>query len=163
MRSMINILKKKLPEPELKEILDNFLQQAMLMNGTRAGTLQILNSNDQSLEIAASYGLSDEFLNHFKKVTINDGSVCSRAMQTGESVFIGDITQDHQFRRHLHVTMRNNINAVLSSPLVCSKGHFIGMISTHFKITRRPNKGSLENFEAFCKKAADKIDEVISG
>ena len=58
---MINILKKKLPEPELKEILDNILQQAMLMNGTRAATLQILNNTDQSLDIAASYGLSDEY------------------------------------------------------------------------------------------------------
>ena len=159
---MINILKKKLPEPELKEILDNILQQAMLMNGTKAATLQILNNSDNSLEIAASYGLSDEFIEHFKKVTINDGSVCSRALQSGESVFIGDITQDKLFARHLYVAMRNNINAVLSTPLICSKGHLIGMMSTHFKITRKPTKDSLENFENFCRNTADKIHEFIS-
>ena len=159
---MINILKEKLPEPELKEILDNILQQAMLMNGTRAATLQILNKNDQSLEIAASYGLSAEFIEHFKKVTINDGSVCSRALQSGETVFIGDITQDKLFARHLYVAMRSNINAVLSTPLICSKGHLIGMMSTHFKITRNPTKDSLKNFENFCKITADKIHEFIS-
>ena len=159
---MINILKKKLPEPELKEILDNILQQAMAMNGTKAATLQILNKNDQSLEIAASYGLSDEFIEHFKKVTINDGSICSRALQCGETIFIGDITQDKLFARHLHVAMRNNINAILSTPLICSQGHLIGMMSTHFKITRNPGKHSLENFESFCKKTADKIHEFIS-
>ena len=160
---MISILKKKIPEPDLKEILDNILQQAMLMNGTKAATLQLLNKNDQSLEIAASYGLSDEFIEHFKKVTINDGSVCSRALQSGESVFIGDITQDKVFTSHLYVAMRNNINAVLSTPLICSKGYLIGMMSTHFKITRNPTKDSLENFETFCKITADKIDEFISG
>jgi hypothetical protein len=67
---MINILKKKLPEPELKEILNNFLQQAMMMNGTKAGTLQMINSHDHSLEIVSSFGLSNEFIEHFKKVTI---------------------------------------------------------------------------------------------
>ncbi len=159
---MINILKRKLPEPELKEVLDNILQQAMLMNGTKAATLQILNNSDQSLEIAASSGLSDDFIEHFKKVTINDGSVCSRALQSGESVFIGDITQDRLFAHHLYIAMRNNINAVLSSPLICSKGNLIGMMSTHFKITRKPTKESLENFENFCRHAADKIDELIS-
>lgn len=159
---MINILKKKLPEPELKDLLENLLQQAMLMNGTKAGTLQILNSSDHSLEIAASYGLSEEFLDHFKKVSITEGSVCSRAWQAGETVFIGDITQDKLFARHLYVAMRNNINSVLSTPLICSKGRFIGMISTHFKITRRPTKDSIEDFEIFCRTAADKIDEFIS-
>ena len=159
---MINILKKKLPEPELKEMLDNILQQAMLMNGTRAATLQILNKTDHSLEIAASFGLSDEFIEHFKKVTVNDGSVCSRALQSGETVFIGDITQDKLFARHLYLAMSNHINAVLSTPLICSKGHVVGMMSTHFRITRKPTKDSLKNFENFCKHAADKIHELIS-
>lgn len=159
---MINILKKKLPEPELKEMLDNILQQAMLMNGTKAATLQILNNNDHSLEIAASSGLTDEFIEHFKKVTINDGSVCSRALQAGETVFIGDITQDKLFARHLHLAMINHINAVLSTPLICSKGHLVGMMSTHFRITRNPSKDSVKNFENFCTHAADKIHELIS-
>ena len=47
---MINILKKKFPEPELKDLLDNFLKQAMLMNGTRAGTLQIVNNSENHLK-----------------------------------------------------------------------------------------------------------------
>jgi GAF domain-containing protein len=159
---MINILKKKLPEPELKDLLDNFLQQAILLNGTRAGTLQIVNNSDHSLEIASSYGLSKEFLDHFKKVYINEGSVCSRAWKSGETVFIGDITQDRSFAHHLYVAMRNNINSIVSTPLICSNGRFIGMISTHYTITRKPTKDSLQNFEVFCKNAADKIDEFLS-
>lgn len=159
---MVNILRKKIPEPELKDLLDNLLQQAMIMNGTKASTLQIINKSDHSLEIVASYGLSEEFLEHFKKVNLDEGSVCSRAWQCGGTVFIGDITQDKLFARHLYVTMRNNINSILSTPLICSKGHLIGMISTHSRITRKPTKDCLENFEVFCRNAADKIEEFIS-
>jgi GAF domain-containing protein len=158
---MINILKKKLPEPELKEILNNFLQQAMMMNGTKAGTLQMINSHDHSLEIVSSFGLSNEFIEHFKKVTINDGSICSRALQTGETVFIGDITQDKQFARHLFVTMQNNINSIQSTPMICSNGRLMGMISTHSTITRNPSKTSQAKFESFCRDAADRIEEFI--
>ncbi len=55
---MINIFKNKLPVAELNEILDNLLQQAMMMNKARAGTLQIINNEKYSLEVAASSGLS---------------------------------------------------------------------------------------------------------
>ena len=159
---MINILKKKLPEPELKEILNNLLQQAMMMNGTKAGSLQMINTQDHSLEIVSSFGLSNEFIEHFKKVTINDGSICSRALQTGETVLIGDITQDKQFARHLFVTMQNNINSIQSTPMISSNGRLMGMISTHSSITRNPSKTSQLKFESFCREAADKIEGFIS-
>ena len=159
---MINILKKKLPEPELKEILDNFLHQAMIMNGTKAGSLQMINTHDHSLELVSSFGLSNEFIEHFRKVAINDGSICSRALQTGQTVFIGDITQDKQFARHLFVTMRNNINSIHSTPMICSNGRLMGMISTHSTITRNPSKANLTKFESFCRDVADKIEEFIT-
>jgi len=159
---MINILKKKIPEPELKEILDNFLQQAMMLNGTKAGSLQMINTHDHSLELVSSFGLSNEFIEHFKKVTINDGSICSRALQTGQTVFIGDITQDKQFARHLFVTMQDNINSIQSTPMICSNGRIMGMISTHSSITRNPSKTNLTKFESFCRDAADKIEGFIS-
>jgi GAF domain-containing protein len=132
------------------------------MNGTSLGTLQIVNKTDNSLEIGSSFGLSDEFLQHFKKVVVKDGSVCSRAFHTGETIFIGDITQVRSFARHLYVAMRNNINAIQSTPLICSNGHFIGMVSTHFKITRNPSRIDLQKFERFCREAADRIDRYIS-
>lgn len=158
---MINLIKKKISEPELMEMLDNILQQAMMMNGTNAGTLQIINNNDQSLEIACSAGLSDEFIEHFQKVTINDGSVCGRALHARETVFVGDITQDKSFARHLYLAMRNNINAVQSSPLISSNGRLIGVMSTHFRITRNATKIHLQKFEEFCRKASDRIEEAV--
>lgn len=160
-KHMINILRRKLSVPELNEMLDNFLQQAMMLNKTKAGTLQIINNEEYSLDIAASSGLSRAFIDHFKKVTINDGSVCARALKKGKTIFIENLIQDKSFAPHLTVALENNIHAVQSTPLISSNGNIVGMISTHYKLPHNPSKFELTSFENFCRIAADKIEQVI--
>jgi hypothetical protein len=75
---MIESLKSKLKDQELNEVLDNLLQQAMIICRTKAGTLQLINKKNNTLEIASSFGLSPEFIEHFKVVNCDDGSVCGR-------------------------------------------------------------------------------------
>ena len=156
---MIETLRKKLIEPELNDILDKLLQQAMMMCETKAGTLQLINESNNILEIAASSGLSDEFITHFRIVTCDDGSVCGRALAKKQTIFIEDLTKDRSFARHLNLALQNNIMAVQSSPLISSSGRIIGMISVHFTNPKKIHKGSLKAFELFCTKAADKIEE----
>ena len=158
---MINILKNKLSVAELNEMLNNLLQQAMILNKTKTATLQIINKKDLSLEIAASSGLSYEFIDHFQRVRINDGSVCARALEKGETIFIENVIHDRSFSAHLYVALRNNITAVQSTPMITSNGNTVGMISTHFKLSRKPSKVEIEKFETFCRNAADRIEEFI--
>ena len=157
---MISILRKKLSETELNEILENLLQQSMMMNRTRAGTLQLLNKKNHTLEIATSSGLSSEFIEHFKTVTIDDGSVCGRALKDRKTIFIEDLTKDDAFSRHLNLALQNHIVAVQSTPLITRNGNFIGIISTHFRSPGKISKASLGKFEKFCSEAADKIEEL---
>lgn len=157
--AMINTLRKKLFEPELQEVLDNLLQHAMMMCQTKAGTLQLINKTNNTLEIATSFGLSDEFIAHFSSVTSDDGSVCGRALAKGETILVEDLTTDRSFARHLNLALQNNITAVQSTPLISSNGSIVGMISVHFVIPTKMNKNSLQAFESFCKKVADKIEE----
>lgn len=158
---MINILKSKLSVAELNEMLNNLLQQAMILNKTKAGTLQIINKKDHSLEIAAYSGLSYEFIDHFQKVKIGDGSVCAMAFEKGETIFIENLIHDRSFSPHLYVTLRNNITAIQSTPMIASNGNVVGMISTHFKLPRKHSKIEIKEFETFCRKAADRIEEFI--
>lgn len=157
---MSESLKTKFPETDVNERFENILQQAMLMSGTRTGTLQIVNTKNNSLDLVFSHGLSEEFVTHFKKVTLNDGSVCSRAMEAGKTIFIEDLTKDELFAKHLYLAIQNNIVAVQSTPLICSNGRLIGMVSTHFKIPKKPSKEALAKFESFCRDAAEKIKEI---
>ena len=39
-------LKSKLKDEDLNEVLDNLLQQAMIICGTKAGTLQLINKKN---------------------------------------------------------------------------------------------------------------------
>ncbi|HET6766721.1 MAG TPA: GAF domain-containing protein [Chitinophagaceae bacterium] len=159
---MIETLRKKLHEPELNEVLNNLLQHAMMMCETKAGTLQLINRKNNTLEIAASFGLSDEFIAHFNIVTCDDGSVCGRALAKGETVFISDLTTDKLFARHLNLALQNNIRAVQSTPLISSSNNIVGMLSVHFMIPKKIRKMNLEAFESFCRKAADKIEELTT-
>lgn len=157
---MIETLRKKLDETVLTELLDNLVHHAMMMNQTKAGTIQLINKKNKTLEIAASYGLSREFVEHFKIVTCEDGSVCSRALAKGETVFIEDLSTDVLFARHLNLALQNNITAVQSTPLISSRGESIGMISVHFITPKKLSKNNLRVFELFCTQAADKIEEL---
>ena len=156
---MVDSLLKNLHKPEIQDMLDKLLQQAMMMCGTKAGTLQIRNESNDTLEIATSFGLSDEFITHFRIVTCDDGSVCGRALAKKETIFIEDLTTDRSFARHLDLALQNNIIAVQSSPLISSSDKIIGMISVHFTTPKKMSKDSLKAFELFCTKAADKIEE----
>jgi len=159
---MIETLKSKLKEEEVNEVLDNLLQQAMVICGTKAGTVQLINKKNNTLEIASSFGLSPEFIEHFKVVSCDDGSVCGRALQKRETIFIEDLTTDKVFAKHLNLALQNNIIAVRSTPLISSLGKVIGMISVHFNTPRKLSRNSIEEMESFCRKAADKIEELIS-
>ena len=156
---MINPIQKKLQGPELHEVLDNLLQHAMMMCNTKAGTLQLVNKTNNTLEIATSFGLSDEFITHFRIVTCDDGSVCGRALAKKETIFIEDLTTDRSFARHLNLALQNNIMSVQSTPLISSGGKIVGMISVHFSTRKKRPHNNLEAFESFCTKAADKIEE----
>jgi len=159
---MIEILKSKLNDEQLNEVFDNLLQQAIIICGTKAGTLQLINKKNNTLEIASSFGLSPEFIEYFKVVTCDDGSVCGRALQKQETIFIEDLTTDKLFAKHLNLALQNNIIAVRSTPLISSLGNVIGMISVHFNTPRKLSKNSIEEIDSFCRKAADKIEELIS-
>src|SRR6188768_463992 len=126
---MIESLKSKLKEDELNEVLDNLIHQAMIICGTKAGTLQLVNKKNNTLEIATSSGLSPEFIEHFNVVTCDDGSICGRALSKRETIFIEDLTTDKTFAKHLNLALQNNIIAVRSTPLISSLGKIIGMIS----------------------------------
>ena len=159
---MIETLKSKLNSEELNEVFDNLLQQAMIICGTKAGTLQLINKKNNTLEIVSSFGLSPEFIEHFKVVTCDDGSVCERALQKKETIFIEDLTTDRFFAKHLYLALQNNIIAVRSTPLITSVGNVMGMISVHFNTPKKLSKNSIEEIDSFCRKAADKIEELIS-
>jgi GAF domain-containing protein len=94
--------------------------------------------------------------------TCDDGSVCDRALQKQETIFIEDLTTHKLFANHLNLALQNNIIAVRSTPLISSLGNVIGMMWVHFKTPKKFSNNSIVEIDSFCRKAADKIEELIS-
>ena len=140
----------------------DILHRAMIINKASAGNVQILNKQDESLEIVISSGLSSQFLSHFTKVNTYDGSVCARAMHTGKTVFVKDLSEDKFFAPHLPIALREGIHSVLSTPLISSNGQFVGIVSMHYKLPRRRLQNELLDFEKFCGKTADMIEGYLN-
>ncbi|HEY3250534.1 MAG TPA: GAF domain-containing protein [Ignavibacteria bacterium] len=148
-------------ETNSQRVLDEILRQAIKMSRSKLANMQIINKKKNCLEIVTHHGFSQEFLEHFSKVTAEDGSICGRAMMTGKTVFIHDITKDKLFTPHLSIALKAGFRAVQSTPLMTTSGNLIGIISTHFTLPHRLTKEELINFEAFCRNAADKIEAFI--
>jgi GAF domain-containing protein len=140
---------------------EKILQQAMTMNKASFGNLQILNNRDQSLEIVASSGLSQQFLNYFKKVEGHDGTVCARALRMRKTVFVPDLATDNFFAPHSNIARVEGIHSVQSTPLISQSGKLIGVISMHYKLPRHPASG-VSKFEKFCSHTADMIESYLN-
>src|SRR6266498_2005151 len=133
---MINILRSKAPKEVLSDMYENILLQALLINKTKTGTLHIINNSEHSLELVFYTGLTKEFADHFKIVTPEDGSICGRALKTGRSVFIPDLSRDESFAPHMKYVIESGIRSVQSTPLISRKENVIGVLSTHYKLPR---------------------------
>ena len=159
---MVTVLRSKMAEKtNFQNILDNILKEAMKINRAKLGNMQIINRAQNSLEIVAQSGFKDDFLEHFKIVTLADGSICGRAMRSQQTVFVEDVIEDEEFFPHLAVVKSAGFRTVISTPLISSRGSLLGMISTHFNLPHRFTKNEVMSFEKFCRGAADTIEEFI--
>ena len=66
---------------DLVTALDDVLSNAIASCEADFGNVQLVNARNNSLEIVAQRGFDNDFLDHFRAVRIDDGSVCARAMK----------------------------------------------------------------------------------
>jgi GAF domain-containing protein len=158
---MVSILRSKIDETSFQSTLNDILREAMKINRAKLGNMQIINNQNNWLEIVAQRGFTSEFVEHFKFVTVDDGSICGRAMKSRRSVFVDDVNADSDFFPHLKFANDAGFRAVISTPLISSQGNIIGIISNHFSLPHRFTKDELLRFEKFCSDAADKIEKFI--
>jgi GAF domain-containing protein len=158
---MITILRSKMAEARFQNVLSDLLEQAIKMNRAKLANMQILDTSRNCLEMVAHRGFKTDFIEHFRIVTEDDGSVCGRALKSHQTVFVEDVSADEDFLPHLPFARSAGYRAVMSTPLISSRGNIIGVISTHFNLPRRFSQNEKTNFERFCRHAADTIEEFI--
>jgi GAF domain-containing protein len=145
---------------DLESVLEVALDAAIALHRADFGNIQLYRGG--VLTIVAQRGFDQPFLDRFKTVSIADDSACGRALREGRSVVIADVESDPEFADFRHVASAAGFRAVQSTPLVTSRGQFVGMLSTHFAEPYVPSKAEM-TLVGFCATvAADAVWPYVS-
>ena len=94
----INVVLQRLARSEdVDEDLSEVLDVAIGMTGADIGTLQRFDDADDSLQIVASRGFSDDALAFFRTVRRDTNTTCAVALTRRMDVFVGDVSESYLF------------------------------------------------------------------
>jgi hypothetical protein len=117
------------------------------------GNVQLLDTQQRALKIAAQHGFGEEFLSYFRTVWTGEFS-CGAALKKRSRIVVPDVASDPLFQDAVsrEVILRAGVRSCQSTPLIDRSGRLIGVVSTHFD---RPRKFSPRLWRA--------VDDVITG
>lgn len=114
-------------------LVSEFLASIIEATGADFGSVQLFDSANHVLRLAAQRGFEKEFLDYFDTVGLNHGCACSEAMKDGSRIIVADVATDELFLSESRgVLLRANVGSVHSTPLIDVQGKFVGMVSVHY-------------------------------
>jgi len=138
--------------------LTHILDLAIEMAQADFGNIQLFDPAECGLRIAASRGLSGEFLEYFAVVRSSD-SACALAMQQNSRVIVSDVGNDPCFNSESRqVVLRAGALAVQSTPIISSSGRRLGMLSTHRRVRGKPPLASLLLLDRLARRTATVLE-----
>lgn len=123
-------------------VLSAVLDVAIRLTRADMGSIQI--RRDGALHLVASRGFDEPFLSHFERVA-DEGLACGTAMASGQAVVVPDVASSPIFAgtEALAVMVGARALAVHSTPMVDAEGRVLGVVSTYYHRTHRPEPGQL--------------------
>jgi len=145
------------PTPLLQEIVD----AAIEITAADMGNIQLFDPESGTLRIVASRGLGLPFLEFFQTVHAGHGT-CGGATHNGDRVVVEDITTSPMFAGTplLDIYLASGIRAVQSTPLIGRSGQLVGVLSTDYRVPRRPADRDLSVLDTLARQAADWIERT---
>lgn len=142
----------------LSVALEDLLNSAIASCGADFGNIQLFNPQKNVLEIIAQKGFQSEFLEYFREVLLDHGSICSLAMMSNKRVVSEDVSSDPAFAAHRDIAASAGFRAVQSTPLRTHDGKLLGMLSTHFRNPTRLTERDERSLDLYARHAADLIE-----
>jgi PAS domain S-box-containing protein len=141
--------------------LIDIVDAAIALTDADLGNIQLLDEATGTLRIVASRGFGRAFLEHFDSAR-NEQAACGWAMHRGERVVVEDVTVSPIFAGTdtLPVLLDAGVRAVQSTPLTGRSGRLVGMLSTHYRVPRRPAELDIEIVDMLARLAADWIERT---
>jgi two-component sensor histidine kinase len=144
---------------EFKEALGAAVRTAIDLSRADKGNLQLLDTTSGALTIVAHEGFDPPFLKFFEQVP-DDGSARAAAMRSNNRVIVEDVANSEIFagQPSLKVMLDAEARAVISTPLMSSRGNLLGMISVHFREPHRPTEPELTALDLLARQTADYLE-----
>ena len=130
--------------------------EVVSLHGAEFGNVQLLGA-DGLLWLVTHKGLPWSFLETAAWIDPASGSACARALREGRMILIQDVHCDAAFAPFLELTRQASFRAVLSSPLISSRGDRLGVVSAHFANPKAPSDIEVAALESFCRGVADHL------
>ena len=132
--------------------VETVLNDVVALHGAEYGDLQLVSGKE--LVIVAQLGLSDAFLQTFKRVTKNGACACARAWRLRRTVVVADVEKDADYAPYRTDAQAAGYRAVQSTPLM-TRGRVIGMISTLFANPHEPTPIEIATLGRYCELASE--------
>jgi len=142
-------------------LLVDIVDAAIALTGADMGMVQLWDAELGALRLEATRGFDAPFLD-YSRVMRGHEAVCGEAMRTSSRVVIEDIDESPIFigTPALPVVRAAGIRGVQSTPLFDRSGRLVGMLSTQYRVPRRPAERDLRILDALARQAADFIERT---
>lgn len=116
---------------DIKEILRNMTEKSCKALGMKGVTIRLLNEESNSLDMVASYGLSDAFIN---KGEVSAEKSITEALQ-GKTVVMENVSKERRLQ-YPEETMREGISSIVCVP-IRSRERIIGVMRLYSEFVRQ--------------------------
>jgi two-component sensor histidine kinase len=142
-----------------EDCLAEITKTAIAISEADKGNLQLFDAASGSLTIVAQQGFEEDFLKFFASVRGNDAA-CGAAMRTAKQIVVDDVLTSEIFvgQPAQKVLLEAAVRAVVSTPLMSSKGSLLGVLSTHFTWPRNWSERQLRLINILARQTADYLE-----
>ncbi len=147
--------------PDLPSALTKILEAAVALLGANMGTIQLYDSVNKTMTIAAHHGFKQDFLDHFRTVDAEGDAACSRALASQQRLLVEDVLVDKRYAIHRAAADEAGYRSVQSTPLFSRDGKSLGMLSTHFRSPHVLADRELRMLDLYARQAADFIERRL--
>lgn len=145
-------------EENIQTIYEEILSAAIELTHARAGTVQMLDPENDELVVLATRGFSRTTQDYFHRIDASSNTSCGLALRTGDRSYFDFDPAGTETSVRLHVA--DGVLSAQSSPLVSRSGRPIGMVSTHWGEPRhRPSERELRFLDLLARQAADLLEQ----
>jgi signal transduction histidine kinase/CheY-like chemotaxis protein len=123
------------------------------------GLLSLCDAQGNRLEIGASFGFDQQFLEAVSDVPPRAGA-CGMCFSERRRIIVEDVETDPIFAPYLAEARRAGFRAVHSTPLIARSGKAIGVLSTYFRKPHRPSERELRLVDLCARQAVEFIENA---